>query len=460
MTPETVMPWNLAGLRAHVRAMNPRLFIEQYLRPLFFGSTSNTGERLCKEFSSSEDFWGDGTIILGEVRLKNFRLTDWFPRAPGVYWSRNAADARTMAMRSPTTDDPLLGRYFSPRSKMGLIEQGGIGCIRLRPKNIDGTECWLATALTATECHQGVPLAIPADVLAKAGVKWGEQVIVEGRVRFLQDAGLDDVASYVHHARPLIVFVDKLSGVKVTKNLDPIIISPVALFESGKSDDRNSHGPLQYTFVQCPAGADSSLDEAGEWIEKYAAKFSGRVITNYDEQRPMFANAPLSYQKLVAKTYDQALITNIYGAVNVRKLDKLVQKSIVHRHGDTNVQNNITVGGAAIINIDSTLNNVQQSIGCATSLSDSQKSDLEKLVVSLRAELDAIKSDHTEEAKAVSDALEKAVATAAKPQAERKKSLLDLSAKGLKDAAELVSDVAQKILTTATLIAKFIAGLH
>jgi hypothetical protein len=57
-------------------------------------------------------------------------------------------------------------------------------------------------------------------------------------------------------------------------------------------------------------------------------------------------------------------------------------------------------------------------------------------------------------------ALEKAVAHASKPPQERKKSILELSAKGLKDAAETVKDVAPAILTTAGLIANFITGLQ
>jgi hypothetical protein len=63
------------------------------------------------------------------------------------------------------------------------------------------------------------------------------------------------------------------------------------------------------------------------------------------------------------------------------------------------------------------------------------------------------------EAKEIADALEKAVANAAKPSQERKNNLLQLSAKGLKEAAELVKDTAPSILTTAEQIAKFIAGL-
>ena len=72
--------------------------------------------------------------------------------------------------------------------------------------------------------------------------------------------------------------------------LEPIIISPVALFRH-LDEKKHRFEQAQYTFVQCAAGRDSELDAAGEWIEKYAQKHSGRVITNFDEQRPVLADA-------------------------------------------------------------------------------------------------------------------------------------------------------------------------
>lgn len=54
--------------------------------------------------------------MLGEVGLKNFRLTDWFPRAPGVYWGPRAAMARDEVMMRPLNDDPYLGKYISNRA--------------------------------------------------------------------------------------------------------------------------------------------------------------------------------------------------------------------------------------------------------------------------------------------------------------------------------------------------------
>jgi hypothetical protein len=79
--------------------------------------------------------------------------------------------------------------------------------------------------------------------------------------------------------------------------------------------------------------------------------------------------------------------------------------------------------------------------------------------MSLKADLARLKESQTDEAKEIADALEKVVANAAKPPQERKKNLLELSAKGLKEAAELVKDTAPSILSAADQIAKFIAGL-
>jgi hypothetical protein len=192
---------------------------------------------------------------------------------------------------------------------------------------------------------------------------------------------------------------------------------------------------------------------------KYAAKHSGRIITNFDEQRPILSNAPLSYQKLVANTYDKAVFSHYSGDIKSARIDKIIQKSVVQL-GDTHVSNNINVGGSAIINIDSVLKGVTQTIGGAPGLDKGQKTELERLVNSLKSDLEAVKANHADEVKEITTALEKAVANASKPLQERKKSILELSAKGLKDAAETVKDVAPAILTTAGLIAKFITGLQ
>lgn len=454
--------WQQNGARVATRAEFPGYFIDQHVLPLFFRQTDGGPKvRDCKDIISEKQFWGEGgNVIFGAVRLDGFRLTDWFPRAPGVYWSRHAQFARENVWAKQTCKDVELGEYFSPDSKMNLIESGGIGTIRLRPRRIDGEDCWLATALTGSECHCGIPLAIPDSLLRQAGIRWGDLVCLEGCVRFLQDAGLNETAAQVHHARPLIVFVDQLKGVVTRRSFEPIIITPVALFESTESHARRYHDNAQYTFVQCGAGADAELDSAVEWIEKYVAKYSGRVITNFDEQRPVLADAPLSYQRLITKTYDRTVIERFTGNISVDRIDRLVQESTTTNYlGDFHVGHNINVGGSAIINIDAVLTNVTQAIGTAPGLNSTQKTELESLVQILKVDLDKLKASHADETKEIADALEKAVANAAKAPAERKQSLLQLSAKGLKEAAELVKDTAPSILATARLIADFIVGV-
>jgi len=340
---------------------------------------------------------------------------------------------------------------------MALIEGGGIGTVRLLPRRIDGDVCWFATALTGVMCHGGIPLAIPDALLCSAGVNWGDRCNLRGRVRFLRDAGLDAAASRVHHARPLIVFVEELEGLAHQRSAEPITITPVALF-ANRDPDRGAH--YKYTFVHCEAGLDAEIDSAVEWIEKYAAKYAGQVITNFDEQRPFLADAPLSYQRLVAKTYDRLIINKFSGPILVSHIDQVVHESVTTQYiGVVRMGHEINVGGSAIINIDAVLTNVSQTIGGSTGLDASQKSQLDALVESIKADLARLKESHADEAKAIAESLERAVASAAKPPQERKEGILRLSANGLKEAAALVAGVAPNIVKTAGLIAKFIMDL-
>ena len=199
----------------------------------------------------------------------------------------------------------------NPQSKMALIELGGIGTIRLRPRRIDGIDCWLATAVTGLQCAGGIPLALPDALVRDGRIEWGDRVTLKGRVRFAQDVGLDDTAFSVRRARPLVVLVDEMEGLPAKGRSEKrIVITPVVLFgdEHGRGHrTRQWGGDVGYTFVQCLAGSDDELDVASDWTATYATKHGGHVITNFDEQRPSLADAPLSYQRLVKKTYDRAV---------------------------------------------------------------------------------------------------------------------------------------------------------
>jgi hypothetical protein len=236
--------WDQKGARAVVRARDTSAFIEQYASPLFYRRTrALEGDH--QVFGNERDFWGRSpSLSLASVSLENFRLSDWFPRTPGVYWSDHGRRVRDEVDSYRTQSDPDLGLIFNPRSKMALIEQGGIGTIRLRHRAIDGEDCWFATAVRGRECSGGIPLAIPHAFIREAKVSWGDTVRLRGTVRALEDAGLDDTAAYVHHAAPIIIFVEEIEGLaRKGRNSEPIVITPVVLFGDRDSESEQRMRP-------------------------------------------------------------------------------------------------------------------------------------------------------------------------------------------------------------------------
>jgi len=336
--------WYRGRARVTTYANNANRFVREHITPLFYGLFGRNAQRSdIQDVISEDQFWDmSGRLLYDGIRLKRFKLTDWFPRAPGVYSSSHAQRVRARVWSTEPMSDPVLGAYFSPSLKGDLIQEGGIGSIRLRPRRIAGEDYWLATALIGLECHGGIPLAIPARLLRDRSVNWGDWIYAEGQVRYLQDAGLDDIAPSVHHARPLVLFVDTLRGVATGQLDEPILITPVALFNEDKDLSELQHERLQYTFVQCAAGTDAMIDDAADWITAYAAKHSGTVITNFDEQRPLFADAPLSYQRLVTGTHDRTVIKHLCGPMYVDRVEQLQHR--LHFTGDQVMGDKISTG--------------------------------------------------------------------------------------------------------------------
>ncbi len=51
--------------------------------------------------------------------------------------------------------------------------------------------------------------------------------------------------------------------------------------------------------VNCDADSLQELDQASDWLEWYVSQHDGRIITNFDEQRPAFARVPFSLQNIM-----------------------------------------------------------------------------------------------------------------------------------------------------------------
>ena len=115
----------------------------------------------------------------------------------------------------------------------------------------------------------------------------------------------------------------------------------------------------------------------------------------------------------------------------------------------------------AIINIKSTLTNVQQSIGDIHSNDEVARKELETLIGQLSEALQKIPVENQEQAQAVAETAKVLVDTA---KAEKpNKTMLQISGEGLKQAAQNLAEVMPVVATIAgqvvMTVAKMTAGM-
>lgn len=102
----------------------------------------------------------------------------------------------------------------------------------------------------------------------------------------------------------------------------------------------------------------------------------------------------------------------------------------------------------AVLNIKSTLNNVQQTIGGMATLHDAEKEELQSLVKQLEQALTQVPEAHDEDAEAVSKTTEALVNLAAEEKPN--KTMLQITGEGLKQAAKNLAEITPDVLTIAT----------
>lgn len=111
----------------------------------------------------------------------------------------------------------------------------------------------------------------------------------------------------------------------------------------------------------------------------------------------------------------------------------------------------------AIINIKSTLTNVQQSVGDIRTDDQNARKELEKLIGQLSEALQKVPEKNQEHAQAVAETAKVLVDTA---KAEKpNKTMVQITGDGLKQAAQNLADVMPVVVTIAGQIALTVAKL-
>ena len=243
--------------------------------------------------SSNQEFWDLVTarqrrIGLKWIKLDGFSLLDWFPRSPGLYYTNQARKARDEARNYLRVQEDCL--VYEPEGKVHMIN-GGVGSLRFKPTRILDDDCWLCTATSDSYCHTGIPLALTNELFINWDYDYQHSFEIIGQIRYVPEL-LEEYYSHLSNIPQFYILVETIKRLRVRRD-SPCLISPLVFFSTLESSEKFA------TFVNCRVEEDLQLSEAADWISDYIKRFSGKVLTNYDQQLPHFRNAPFALDKLM-----------------------------------------------------------------------------------------------------------------------------------------------------------------
>ena len=278
-----------------------------------------------------------------------------------------------------------------------------------------------------------------------------------GQARFLPDF----LESYFQHTRRIPQIYLVVNSIKIVGHSQvPIKITPMAFFTGnlgiGKSISQESQDMTMsgnVTYVTCQANSLIELDKAADWLENYARKYLGEIITNFDEQRPTFQNAPFSLQNVMTGKLEKARLLEFH----IDKADFICDtiqsirtEAITMSKNEINIGDNATVYGdiVAANSIRNSLNKVSLA-----EVPSELKERLKELTIAIEK---MSKSLPKENAQQVARDLETLVAEATSDFP--RKEWWQLSVDGLKKAAMNLGEIGKPVLELASLIAAMLTG--
>jgi len=240
------------------------------------------------------------------VTLEQFQLFEWFPLTPGKFHTPRAQMERQQALEFLETRDN--GQiYFNPLGKATMM-RGGIGAVRLRPRQIAGEPHYFMTASSTGVCHEGFPVLIPrrfyGPLKARILDEGAAPVTLSGEMRYIPN----DALTFFGRNRdiPLLyLHVDQLRQLPAPRAGVTTYYISAAISFIGRFEGREGRHAAYATFD--PARSDS-LTRAGEWLEQFyvSGEYKGVIITDFDEARPRFPQAVFGLPNLMAGKLNQA----------------------------------------------------------------------------------------------------------------------------------------------------------
>ena len=265
------------------------------------------------EFATDADFWRrtlDERLRSGSrVRLAGFRLLEWFPRSPGLFYTRTGWGSRVSAVRERYPESNELVRalrtvdsdlsVYNVRGKTAMLE-GGYGCIRLRDKVTDQGRLWFMAASSSAVAHEGVPVGLPEHIRDQVIEEIHENGCVrgnlDGRLLYVPEL-LNPLYCDYRDVPQLYLLVDRFERIPAAAG-DPAPAASAAVTFAQRSAAEPGQVTCSVAYVPFRPGRAGDLDRRRRWLEIYVEHHDGRVITDFDEHRSQFPHAPFSLEKI------------------------------------------------------------------------------------------------------------------------------------------------------------------
>lgn len=256
-----------------------------------------------RRFMTNNELWE--AILLERVRapmhivLDSFFIFEWIPRSPGLFHTDGAVAARReAAYHIMQVYDGMV--VYSPKGKQSMLD-GGLGCLRLKPIN----DLWFLSASATGTAHEGIPIAMEADLYESCTDEIAERGAlvrdVHAELTFIP-AELEKLYADYREVPKVYLRVTELRkpAHPQSRSGAGLTVSVAATFE-GVWEKR--HG-VYVTYANFDPGTPASFRETVEWLEQeYVQRLhQGRILTDFDQQRSHFANAPFSLAKVMSGT--------------------------------------------------------------------------------------------------------------------------------------------------------------
>jgi len=179
---------------------------------------------------------------------------------------------------------------------------GGIGCIRLKPRLIEGLNSYFMAASSSQSCHDGFPVLLPesiyAELISEVKSRGAARRTIEGELRFFPPE-LETLFQGYASIPQLYLRVDAVSpSTSKKRSKKPHLLVSVAVSFEGEFE---SNRDIYWSYVNFNPADAAEESQHIEWLHDTYVRHSykGRVVTDFDEQQKRFPDAVFSLAKVM-----------------------------------------------------------------------------------------------------------------------------------------------------------------